>query len=121
MKGRIRRCLGRMVLIAGERGLAAARESIRQRLEYELAYPRGGLISTVPTLRSIFARWRHLTLEVGRLCGEYARFTQRHLMDVYVDCHRPTWPLAWNMETMWRNETAFRSPQLRRKSSRPGH
>jgi hypothetical protein len=92
------------------RGLAAARESIRQRLQYELAYPRGGLILTVPTLRSIFARWRHLTPEVGRLCAAYARDTQRHLMDVYVDYHRPTWPLAWNVETMWRNETPFQFP-----------
>jgi hypothetical protein len=92
------------------RGLAAARESIRQRLEYELAYPRGGLISTVPTLRSIFARWRHLTPEVGRLCAAYARGTHRHLMDVYVDYHRPTWPLAWNVETIWRNEAPFQFP-----------
>jgi hypothetical protein len=92
------------------RGLAAARQSIRQRLEYELAYPRGGLIATVPTLRCIFARWRHLTPEVGRLCGAYARETQRHLMDVYVDYHRPTWPLAWSVETMWRNETPFQFP-----------
>jgi len=95
---------------AVERGLATARGSLRQRLEYELAHPRGGLITTVPTLRCIFARWRHLTPEVGRLCAAYARQTHRHLMDVYVDYHRPTWPLAWNVETMWRNETPFQFP-----------
>jgi hypothetical protein len=33
-------------------------------------------------------------------------------MDVYVDYHRPTWYLAWNVETMWRNECPFAFPTM---------
>jgi len=97
---------------AVESGLAAARTAMRERLNYELAYTRGGLITQVPVSRSIFARWRHLTPEVGRLCGEYAGQTHQKLMDTYVDYHRPTWYLAWNVETMWRNECPFAFPTM---------
>jgi hypothetical protein len=33
-------------------------------------------------------------------------------MDVYVDYHRPTWPLAWNVELMRRNECPFAFPTM---------
>lgn len=82
------------------------------RLPYEFTHTRGGLITQVPVLRSIFGRWRHLTPEVGRLCASYAGQTRKHLMDVYVDYHRPTWYLAWNVETMWRNECPFAFPTM---------
>jgi hypothetical protein len=85
---------------------------MRERLAYEFAYTRGGLITQIPVLRSIFSRWRHLTPEVGRLCTAYAADTHRYLMDTYVDYHRPTWFLAWNVETMWRNECPFSFPTL---------
>ncbi len=91
-------------------GVAKARAVLRQRLQYEFAYPRGGLIAAVPASRSIFARWRNLTPEIGRLCSAYVPATHRHLMDVYVDYHRPTWWLAWNVETMMRNESPFQLP-----------
>jgi hypothetical protein len=97
---------------AVEEGVAAARRALRERLAYELAYTRGGLITQVPALRSIFSRWRHLTPEVGRLCGSYAGQTHQYLMDTYVDYHRPTWFLAWNVETMWRNECPFAFPTM---------
>jgi len=97
---------------AVEQGLTSARRAMRERLEYEFAYTRGGLITEVPTLRSIFDRWRHLTPEVGRSCSEYAGDTHRHLMRVYVDYHRPTWWMAWNVETMWRNECPFQFPTV---------
>jgi hypothetical protein len=97
---------------AVERGLAAARDAMRERLNYEFAHTRGGLITQVPVLRSIFSRWRHLTPEVGRLCESYVAQTHKHLMDVYVDYHRPTWYLAWNIETMWRNECPFAFPTM---------
>jgi len=32
--------------------------------------------------------------------------------DVYVDHHRPTWFLAWNVELLWRNEAPFGFPNL---------
>ena len=82
------------------------------RLAYEFTHTRGGLITQVPVLRSIFGCWRHLTPEVGRLCASYAGQTHKHLMDVYVDYHRPTWYLAWNVETMWRNECPFAFPTM---------
>ena len=33
-------------------------------------------------------------------------------MEIYVDYHRPTWHLAWNVETMWRNECPFAFPTM---------
>ena len=97
---------------AVEEGLATTRKAMRERLAYEFAHTRGGLITQVPVSRSIFARWRHLSPELGRLCANYALETHKHLMDVYVDYHRPTWYLAWNVETMWRNECPFSFPTM---------
>jgi len=95
-----------------EKGLAVTRKALRERLTYEFAHTEGGLILQVPVSRSIFARWRHLTPEVGRLLAQYAGPTHKHLMDVYVDYHRPTWYLAWGVETMWRNESPFAFPTM---------
>lgn len=92
--------------------LNLTRSALRDRLAYEFAHPNGGLISQVPVSRSILARWRHLTPEVGRFLATYAGPTHRHLMDVYVDYHRPTWFLAWGVESMWRNESAFALPTM---------
>jgi len=97
---------------AVERGLATTRAALRERLAYEFAYTRGGLILQVPVSRSIFSRWRHLTPEIGRFCSSYAGQTHKHLMAVYVDYHRPTWHLAWGVETMWRNECPFAFPTM---------
>ncbi|HNY79104.1 MAG: PQQ-binding-like beta-propeller repeat protein [Sedimentisphaerales bacterium] len=93
-------------------GLNRTRSALRERLAYELAHSNGGLISQVPVSRSIFARWRHLTPEAGRFLAACAGPTHRHLMDVYVDHHRPTWYLAWGVESMWRNESAFAFPTM---------
>lgn len=95
-----------------EQGLALVRKFFRQRLIYELAHPRGGLITQVPHLRTIFARWRHLTPEVGRFLATYAGEIHQNLMKVYVDYHRPTWWLAWNVELLWRNEAPFAFPTM---------
>lgn len=92
--------------------LNRTRSALRERLAYESAHPNGGLISQVPVSRSILARWRHLTPEVGRFLATYAGPTHRHLMDVYVDYHRPTWHIAWGVESMWRNESAFALPTM---------
>ncbi len=97
---------------AVEKGRDSAQKAFRLRLEYEFAHTRGGLITQVPVLRTIFGRWRHLTPEIGRLCSEYTKKTHQDLMDVYVDYHRPTWYLAWNVETMWRNECPFSFPTV---------
>jgi len=94
------------------RGVAAARQAIRQRLRYELAHPRGGLITLAPVNRAIFARWRHLSPEVGRLLAAYGRPIHEELMSTCVDFHRPTWWMAWNVELMWRNETSFSLPTM---------
>jgi hypothetical protein len=97
---------------AVEKGLATAHKALRERLAYELAHTRGGIITQVPVSRSILSRWRHLTPEIGRLCASYASQTHRYLIDIYVDYHRPTWHLAWNVETMWRNECPFAFPTM---------
>ncbi len=97
---------------AVEKGRDTIQKAFRMRLEYEYAHTRGGLITQVPVLRTIFSRWRHLTPEVGRLLAAYTEQTHRNLMDIYVDYHRPTWYLAWNVETMWRNECPFSFPTV---------
>jgi len=94
------------------KGLRIARSALRERLTYELAHTKGGLIVEVPVSRSIFARWRHLTPEVGQLLARYAGPIHRQLMEVYVDYHRPTWHLAWGVETLWRNESPFALPTM---------
>jgi len=33
-------------------------------------------------------------------------------MQVCADYHRPTWHLAWGVETMWRNESPFAFPTM---------
>jgi hypothetical protein len=95
-----------------EAAMPRLRRAMLDRIAYELAYPNGGVVSEVPTGRSIFSRWRHLTPEVGRLCAAYAGPIQRHLVDVYVDYHRPTWWLAWNVELLWRNESPLAMPTM---------
>jgi hypothetical protein len=88
----------------------ALRPILRQRLVYELSHTRGGLITMTPdNRRAVFGRWRNLTPDVARLCHLHARDVHAGLMDLYVDHHRPTWWLAWNVETLWANEvpTAF--------------
>lgn len=93
-----------------EEGLAAAKRALRQRLEYELAHPRGGLLLAVPVLRTAFSRWHRLSPEIGRLAAERAGPIQRRLMEVYVDYHRPLWHLAWGVETLVRNECPLELP-----------
>jgi len=95
-----------------QKGSRIARVALRERLLYEFAYTKGGLISEAPVSRSIFARWRHLTPEVGHFLAHYAGSTHRRLMDVYVDYHRPSWYLAWGVETLWRNESPFAFPTM---------
>jgi hypothetical protein len=97
---------------AVEKGLATTRATMRERLAFEFAHTRGGLITEVPVSRSIFSRWRHLTPEIGRFCASYAGQTHKNLMDIYVDYHRPGWYLAWGVETMWRNECPFAFPTM---------
>jgi hypothetical protein len=92
--------------------LPQTRSVMRDRLRYELAHTEGGLITRPPTLRTILGRWRHLTPDVARMLRLFARDTHQHLMDVYVDHHRPTWHLAWNVELLWRNETPFCFPTM---------
>jgi len=97
---------------AVERGLAKTRAALRERLAFEFAHTRGGLISQVPVLRSIFSRWRNLTPEIGRFCASFAGNTHKHLMEICIDYHRPTWCLAWGVETMWHNECPFAFPTM---------
>ena len=91
-------------------GRALALKFMRERLEYEFSCPNGGVLSFVPVLRTTISRWKFLTPEVGKLCSRFAGDIQRHLINVYVDYHRPTWWLAWNVEILWRNESPFAFP-----------
>lgn len=91
-------------------GVAAARAAMRERVGYELAHPRGGIFSQVEVGRTIVARWRNLTPEVGALLATHAASIQQGLWDTYVDYHRPAWWVAWNVELLWRNEVPFALP-----------
>jgi outer membrane protein assembly factor BamB len=88
------------------------REALRERLRYELAHTEGGLITAAPVLRTLFGRWHFLTPDVARLLRTHAGPIHARLMDVYVDHHRPTWWLAWNVELLWRNETPLSFPSM---------
>ena len=50
--------------------------------------------------------------ETGRLLGQFARPIHQHLMERYIDYHRPTWWLAWNVETLVRNECPYEFPSM---------
>jgi hypothetical protein len=89
-----------------------SRRALRERLTFELAHTRGGLIWTVPKLRPQFSRWHFLSPEVGRLLALHAGQIHSDLMATYVDHHRPTWWMAWNVETMMRNECPYELPAV---------
>jgi hypothetical protein len=93
-------------------GVEVARRALRERLTFEFAHTRGGLIWQVPKLRSVCSRWHFLTPEVGRLLALHVGPVHRQLMERYVDYHRPVWWLAWNVETMMRNECPYEFPTL---------
>lgn len=98
----------------GEEFLPQTREALRRRLEYERAHTEGGLITEAPVLRTIMGRWHHLTPGLARLLKAHAGPIHRRLMEVYVDHHRPTWWLAWNVELLWRNESPYSLPSMSR-------
>ncbi|MEJ5341322.1 MAG: PQQ-binding-like beta-propeller repeat protein [Thermogutta sp.] len=95
-----------------ERAVSQAKTAIRTRLDYEWQHPIDGLFAEARTSRWVCARWRNLTPELARLLAHYARPIQERLVDRYVDHHRPTWWLAWNVELAWRNESPFSLPSM---------
>src|SRR5262249_12086760 len=95
-----------------QRVVAVARRALRERLTFEFAHTQGGLIWQVSKLRSAFSRWHFLTPEVGRLLSLQVGPLHRQLMDRYVDYHRPLWWLAWDVETLMRNECPYEFPTM---------
>lgn len=92
------------------KALPVVRQAMRQRLAYELAHTRGGVLGRGPGNRAVFARWRNLTPEVAALLRAYALPINTRLMSLYVDYHRPGWWLAWNVEQLMRNEAPTQLP-----------
>jgi hypothetical protein len=80
-------------------------------VKYELDHPESGLILPVGN-RSLLSRWHFLTPPVANLIRTFAPGITEHLMVVYIDHHRPTWFLAWNVELLWRNEAPFGFPDV---------
>jgi len=95
-----------------EEAVLKAKKAVRTRLDYEWQHPIDGLFAEAPRGRWVCARWRNLSPEVARLLGRFARPIQQGLMQRYVDHHRPTWWLAWNVELAWRNESPFSLPSM---------
>lgn len=91
--------------------LPKARLALRQRLIYELSHTEGGLITSFPP-RTLFGRWHFLTPDLAHILSAFGRPVHQHLMEVYVDHHRPTWYLAWDLERLWRNESNFSLPSM---------
>jgi hypothetical protein len=91
--------------------LPKTRRALRERLIYELAHSEGGVITPTGT-RTIFGRWRFLTPDLARGISLIAKEIEAHLVDVYVDHHRPAWHIAWNVELLWRNESPFSFPTM---------
>lgn len=94
-----------------DRLLPPTRAAMRTRIKYELDHPESGVILPVGN-RSMFARWHFLTPPVAKLIRTFAPGVTEHLANVYVDHHRPTWFLAWNVELLWRNEAPFSFPNM---------
>jgi hypothetical protein len=92
--------------------LPLARQALRERLQYELSYTEGGLIAMAGNQHAVFGRWRHLDPDLGLILNTFTRDIHQHLMDVYVDYHRPAWYVAWNVELLWRNEAPFSFPGM---------
>lgn len=92
--------------------VAKAHSAMRRRLEYEWNHPIDGVFLEARNGRWVCARWRNLTPEVARLLAECAGPVQAKLMERYVEYHRPTWWLAWNVELAWRNESPFSLPSM---------
>ncbi|MBN2508541.1 MAG: PQQ-binding-like beta-propeller repeat protein [Verrucomicrobia bacterium] len=90
--------------------LRLTRQAMRERLQYELAHTRGGVLCRVPHGRMVIARWRRLTPDVAALIAAHARDIEHRLMATYVDYHRPGWWLAWNVEQLMRNEAPMQLP-----------
>jgi hypothetical protein len=91
--------------------LPPARQALRDRLIYEFAHTEGGLITTAGN-RTIFGRWENLNPDLGAILAAFTSDIHRHLMDIYVDHHRPAWFVAWNVELLWRNEAPFSFPNM---------
>jgi hypothetical protein len=91
--------------------LPQTRTAIRKRLQYEFAHTQGGVITTAGN-RSLFGRWRNLSPEMASILANFATPVHEHLIDVYVDHHRPAWFVAWNVELLWRNESPFSFPSM---------
>jgi hypothetical protein len=91
--------------------LPQTRQALRTRLQYELAHPVGGLITAAGS-RSLVGRWHNLSPDLAQVLATFTKPIQQHLMDVYVDYHRPAWYVAWNVELLWRNESPFSFPDM---------
>ncbi|HLF93284.1 MAG TPA: hypothetical protein VJB14_07475, partial [Planctomycetota bacterium] len=89
-----------------------ARAAMRERVEYEASYPRGGVYfdGASGPLRTGPARWTFLTPEIGRLCRTFAGPVQDSLVARYVDFHRPSWPLAWGILSTYGHENCTEMP-----------
>lgn len=95
---------------AFQKVLPQARATVRERLVYEWAHSQGGVITSHGT-RTYLGRWRNLSpglAHVLRSLGPPGQ--QEQLVSIYLDHHRPTWWLAWNVELLWRNESSFGFP-----------
>jgi hypothetical protein len=91
--------------------LDTAVAALRDRLVHELAHTEGGLITTSGP-RSLLGRWHFLTPDLAAALRPFTREIHQHLMDVYITHHRPAWHVAWNVESLWRNESPFSFPDM---------
>ena len=80
----------RLHYISGQFDNPASYQALRDRLTFELAHTEGGVITRFGQ-HTLLGRWRFLTPELASLCRAHGGVEiERHLMDVYIDHHRPT-------------------------------
>ena len=96
-----------------QKGVKAARAALRRAIGLRIrVYPRWpylGSAGFAQHLRPVAASDAGDRAFPGRITSERPTGS---LMDVYVDYHRPTWYLAWGVETLWRNESPFAFPTM---------
>ena len=80
---------------AAEQAMPAVLAALRQRLAYEYAHHRGGLLGPQIGLWEGYARWTYLDATLGRIVGEQARDPAQRMVRWQLDQMRPTWFVTW--------------------------
>jgi len=92
--------------------LRRARQALRERIAHELRFSRGNATTNVYAYDFPgYARWRHLTDEVGRAIRDLAGQPSIDLLRLHLDRRAPFWYLTWGPITPFAGENAMQLPR----------